>query len=122
LEISRRIEGEVVFIKVVGRLVTNDERAKLKAEIDSCVTRKQYFVAVNTKNIEWMNSTSLAMLLKANAELKNLGGALGLVMETERYRYVFSDVPWILRKQGMMFDDEHEVLEMFKERIRKRHK
>jgi len=83
LRMETRVEGEVIILHCVGRIVFGDEVAAFRDRVKNILlgTRK---IVINLSGIEYIDSAGLGTLVGLLASTRNRNGEIKLVRPTRR--------------------------------------
>jgi anti-sigma B factor antagonist len=83
MKFTDTFEGDVAIIQVSGKIMGGEETTMFHGKIHEYInTNKKDFV-IDLKNVDWMNSVGLGMLISALTTVKNSGGRLVLANITK---------------------------------------
>jgi anti-sigma B factor antagonist len=77
-------QGDVVIISLAGKIMGGPEAAEINDKINQLMDEGKLKVIIDLKEVEWMNSSGLGILIDAVTVLKNNNGALRLVNVSDR--------------------------------------
>ena len=83
MKFSDSLEGEIVIIKVSGKIMGGDETTMFHGKIHEYITLNKKSIVVDLADVDWMNSVGLGMLISALTTVKNAGGRLVLANITK---------------------------------------
>ncbi len=111
LEIERRKKGDVVILDLSGMLTIGAGEQSLRETIQELVEKKQHKILMNLKNIEFMDSSGVGVLVKSLTTLNNKGGRLKLLQPGKLVRHTLGITGLI----GVfeVFDDEAAAIASF---------
>lgn len=72
------IEGDVVVIEISGKIMGGEETTMFHGRIHEYISQKKTNIIIDLKDVNWMNSVGLGMLISALTTVKNAGGRLVL--------------------------------------------
>jgi anti-sigma B factor antagonist len=114
----REIEG-IVVLHLSGRLVAGHDIADLRAIFDDLIARKKNRIVLNLKQLDYMDSSGLGVLVNGYTSAANAGGAMKLSNVSKRSAQLL-----ILTKLSTVFeifeDDQSAINSFFPERAIKR--
>jgi anti-sigma B factor antagonist len=88
MEISERDVGEVVILKLTGRLVLEDVEAQLREALDDLIDHGRVSLILNLAEISYIDSAGLGFLVSKYVSLHRSGGDIKLVAVTPRVAHV----------------------------------
>ena len=109
MEIVTSMEGNVQVIKLIGELMAGHDSEKLRNVIDESISAENVNVVVDMKEVNWMNSSGLGMLISALTSLRSSGGDMRLANMSDRIRR-----PMQITKLDKVFQDFDSVEEAVK--------
>lgn len=77
------LEGNVVVLDVSGKIMGGEETTLFHGKIHEYITQNKKSFVVDLKNVDWMNSVGLGMLISALTTVKNAQGRLVLANITK---------------------------------------
>ena len=77
------LESDIVIIEVSGKIMGGDETTMFHGKIHEYITLNKMNIVIDLKNVDWMNSVGLGMLISALTTVKNAGGRLVLANITK---------------------------------------
>ncbi len=86
MDISSKVENNVLILTLTGDLMGGQESVQFKKIVDQAIADEQINVAVDLAQVQWMNSSGLGMLISALTSLRSSGGDLRLANLSERIR------------------------------------
>jgi len=111
LRIEEFDKGEVVLLKVYGRLMGGPDADTFKSRIGSIIAEGKNKVVVDLGRVSWINSTGLGILLSAQSTLRRNGGELKLANVTSRIKNIMFITKLTLIFE--CFDSVEEAIESF---------
>ena len=84
MELIERLEDDVLVVEISGELMGGPETEKFRRVVDNAIERESTLVVVDLKDVSWMNSSGLGMLISALTSLRGAGGDLVLANLSER--------------------------------------
>jgi anti-sigma B factor antagonist len=78
MEVNEQLIGDVDVISIKGNLKGGQEIIMLHSMIKKCLDNKIDKIVVDLKNVEWMGSVGIGMLICCLTAVKNAGGDLKL--------------------------------------------
>jgi anti-sigma B factor antagonist len=76
----------IVILSLAGKIMGGPEATEINDKINQLIDDKKLKVVVDLKNVEWMNSSGLGILIGAVTLLKNNDGTLFLIHVSERIK------------------------------------
>lgn len=83
-EMSEMRQEDVLVLTLTGEIMGGDEAAKFQSRIYKAIEDEDVNVVVDLKDVTWMNSSGLGMLMGALTTLRSSGGDLRLGEVPER--------------------------------------
>ncbi len=111
LQISQSEVDGITLVKIEGRLVLGPEAASLQDEIPRLTEQSKTRVLFDLKEVPYIDSTGLGILVLGNLTFAKAGGALKLLNVSERHMELF-----VLTKLASifeMYDDEQAAIDSF---------
>ena len=72
------LDGDVVTLDVSGKIMGGEETTMFHGKIHEYINQNKKYFVVDLKNVDWMNSVGLGMLISSLTTVKNSGGRLVL--------------------------------------------
>jgi anti-sigma B factor antagonist len=72
------LQDDVVVFEVSGKIMGGEETTLFHGKIHEYIQQNKKNMIIDLKNVEWMNSVGLGMLISALTTVKNAGGRLVL--------------------------------------------
>jgi anti-sigma B factor antagonist len=88
MEITERDVGEVVILKLQGRLVLEEVEAQLRGALDTLIEQGRVCLILNMQEVAYIDSAGLGFLVSKYVSLHRRGGDLKLVAATPRVAHV----------------------------------
>jgi len=88
MKIKEKIEGDVAILTVSGNMMGGPETTQLHDKVKSLAADGLKKVVIDLKNVKWMNSSGLGILMACMSSLQNSNGKLKLASVTEKVRSV----------------------------------
>jgi anti-sigma B factor antagonist len=107
---QREVEG-IVILDLSGRLVLGPDASDLRRTFDQLQIRKKNQVILNMKELEYIDSTGLGILVIGHSDVEDAGGAMKLLHLSKRSAQLL-----ILTKLTTVFeifDDEQAAINSF---------
>ena len=83
MKFSDNLEGNVVVLDVSGKIMGGEETTMFHGKIHEYINQNKKNFLVDLKNVDWMNSVGLGMLISALTTVKNAKGRLVLANITK---------------------------------------
>lgn len=77
------LDGNVVTLDVSGKIMGGEETTMFHGKIHEYINQNKKNFVVDLKNVDWMNSVGLGMLISSLTTVKNSGGRLVLANITK---------------------------------------
>jgi len=77
------LENDVVIIEISGKIMGGEETTLFHGKIHEYLTLNKKQIVLDLKDVDWMNSVGLGMLISALTAVKNAGGRLVLANITK---------------------------------------
>jgi anti-sigma B factor antagonist len=97
---------DMVIISLSGKIMGGPEATEINDKINQLIDEGKLKVIVDLKEVEWMNSSGLGILIDAVTVLKNNDGALRLVNVSDRIKNLLK-----ITKLNTVFDLRDSVEE-----------
>lgn len=94
----------IVVISLSGKIMGGPEAGQINDKINNLIDTGKIKIIIDLKNVEWMNSSGLGILIGAITTLKNNGGRMILVNVSERIENLLK-----ITKLISVFDIESDV-------------
>jgi anti-sigma B factor antagonist len=111
VRVNRREESGVVILDVEGKILGGEDSQSLRGEIDQVIDSNGPSLLLNLKDVPWMNSSGLGIVLAGYIRMKDYGGDLKLVHIHERVRGILVTTKIIDILE--VFEDEEKAIESF---------
>jgi anti-sigma B factor antagonist len=86
MKIKEKIEGDVAILNVSGNMMGGPETMALHEKVKSLGADGIKKVVIDLKDVKWMNSSGLGVLMACMTTLNNGGGKLKLSSVTEKVK------------------------------------
>lgn len=83
MKFNDTFEGDVAIMEVSGKIMGGDETTMFHGKIHEYINNNKKDFVIDLKNVDWMNSVGLGMLISALTTVKNAGGRLVLANITK---------------------------------------
>ena len=83
MKFNDTFEGNVAIIEVSGKIMGGDETTMFHGKIHEYINNNKKDFVIDLKDVDWMNSVGLGMLISALTTVKNAGGRLVLANITK---------------------------------------
>lgn len=77
-------QNGITIITLSGKIMGGPEAGEINDQINSLIDQEKHKIIIDLKEVDWMNSSGLGILIGAITTLKNNGGTLGLTNVSER--------------------------------------
>jgi len=84
LTVNRREVEDIVILDLAGRLVLGPEASELRRAFEQLKLEKKNRIALNLKDVEYIDSTGLGTLVVGHSSAKQSGGAMKLIHVSKR--------------------------------------
>jgi anti-sigma B factor antagonist len=84
MKIKEKIENHVAILEIGGKMMGGPENAELHEKIRSLIGDGIKKVVIDLRDVKWMNSSGLGVLMACMTTLKNSKGMLKLANVTEK--------------------------------------
>jgi anti-sigma B factor antagonist len=111
MKIAQEIKGDVVIIRPSGQLMGGPEADAVRDSIPVLLKQGYKKILVDLKDVTWVNSTGLGVLISSHLVTANNGGQLKLMRASHRIDSIFSVTR--LNTVFQVFDDEVSALKSF---------
>ena len=111
LEINRRDAEGVIILDLRGRLVQGPEVTALREQFNELEGEQVKSVILNFKQIDFIDSTGLGMLVAVQSQMEKAGGAVRLLSLSKRGAELM--VLTKLSTVFQIFDDEQAAINSF---------
>ena len=79
-------QDDVVVLSLSGKIMGGPEASEINGKINQLIDDGKLRILIDLKEVEWMNSSGLGILIDAVTVLKNNNGALRLVNVSDRIK------------------------------------
>jgi anti-sigma B factor antagonist len=79
-------QDDVVVLSLSGKIMGGPEASEINGKINQLIDDGKLKILIDLKEVEWMNSSGLGILIDAVTVLKNNNGALRLVNVSDRIK------------------------------------
>lgn len=86
MKIKEKIEGDVAVLSVSGNMMGGPETMALHEKVKSLVADGIKKVVIDLKDVKWMNSSGLGVLMACMTTMNNNAGKLKLSSVTEKVK------------------------------------
>ena len=111
LEIERREADSVTILDLRGRLVQGPEVGALRDRFNELEREQVKNVILNFKQVDFIDSTGLGMLVAVNSQMEKLGGSVRLLQLSKRGAELM--ILTKLTTVFQIFDDEQAAINSF---------
>lgn len=77
-------KGEIVILSLHGKIMGGPEATEINDKINNLLDENKLKIIMDLKNVEWMNSSGLGILIGAVTLLKNNNGQMKLINVSDR--------------------------------------
>ena len=77
-------KNNITVITLAGKIMGGPEAGEINDQIHSLIDEGKQKIVIDLKDVDWMNSSGLGILIGAITTLKNSGGSLSLTHVSER--------------------------------------
>jgi anti-sigma B factor antagonist len=78
MSLTEKFDGNVDVVSLSGKLMGGPEVGDLHAAIKSCLDKKTNKIVINLKDMQWMGSVGIGILICCLTTVRNAGGDLKL--------------------------------------------
>jgi anti-sigma B factor antagonist len=89
MKIKERENDGVVILEVTGKIMGGPDSELFSATLKSLVHQEKLRVIVDLRNVTWINSTGLGILISGYSTLKRSNGEMKLVNVSDRIDSIF---------------------------------
>lgn len=82
IEVSEQQDKQVISLS--GKIMGGPEAGQINDQIHALIEQRKKEIIIDLKNVEWMNSSGLGILIGAITTLRNNGGNLCLIHVSDR--------------------------------------
>jgi len=79
-------QDDIVIISLSGKIMGGPEATEINEKFNQLIDDKKLKVIIDLKEVEWMNSSGLGILIGAVSLFKNNNGQLRLINVSERIK------------------------------------
>ena len=108
MKIKQEAKGNVYIIRLSGQLMGGPDADAVRETILSILNQGYKNLLVDLKDISWVNSTGLGILISSHITVSNNGGHLRLMRVSKRIDSIFMVTR--LNTVFQVFDTEEEAL------------
>ena len=84
MQISEELRGSVDVISLEGKLIGGEEVTALHSTIKSCLEDKTNKIIIDLKDLKWIGSVGIGILICCLTTVRNAGGELRLTGLSEK--------------------------------------
>lgn len=77
-------KNNITIITLTGKIMGGPEAGEINDKIHNLIDSGKQKIIIDLKDVDWMNSSGLGILIGAITTLKNSGGSLSLTNVSER--------------------------------------
>lgn len=115
MKIKEKIEGDVAILMVSGNMMGGPETMALHEKVKSLVADGIKKVVIDLKDVKWMNSSGLGVLMACMTTMNNNGGKLRLSSVTEKVKSLLV-ITQLMRIFDTFENSERAVASFFEEK------
>ena len=79
-------QDDIIIISLAGKIMGGPEATEINEKFNQLIDDKKLKVIIDLKEVEWMNSSGLGILIGAVSLFKNNDGQLRLINVSERIK------------------------------------
>lgn len=111
MKMTQEIKGDVVILRLSGQLMGGPDADAVRDTILSILNQGFKRILVDLKDVSWVNSTGLGILISSHITTSNNGGQLKLMQVSKRIESIFMVTR--LNTVFQVFEDEASALKGF---------
>jgi anti-sigma B factor antagonist len=111
MKMTQEIKGDVVILRLSGQLMGGPDADAVRDTVFSIINQGFKKILVDLKDVSWVNSTGLGILISSHITVANSGGRLRLMRVSKRIDSIFMVTR--LNTVFTVFEDEPEALLAF---------
>jgi anti-sigma B factor antagonist len=111
MKIKQEAIGDVYLLRLSGQLMGGPDADAVRETILSALNQGYKNLLVDLKDVSWVNSTGLGILISSHITVSNNGGSLKLMRVSRRIDSIFMVTR--LNTVFQVFDSEPEALASF---------
>lgn len=77
-------QDDIVIISLNGKIMGGPEATEINEKFNQLIDTKKLKIVIDLKNVEWMNSSGLGILIGAVSLFRNNNGQLRIINVSER--------------------------------------
>ena len=115
IEFTKQIENDIAVIKLVGKIIENQDGDGLLDEVDECTANGTNNFILNLKRLDYINSSGLNTFISILTKSRNAGGDTILCGINEKVSKLF-----LITKLNTLFtivDNEQEAQNVFSKKL-----
>ncbi len=112
MKIKQEAIGDVYVLRLSGQLMGGPDADAVRETILSALNQGYKSLLVDLKDVSWVNSTGLGILISSHITVANNGGSLKLMRVSRRIDSIFMVTR--LNTVFQVFDSEPEALASFR--------
>lgn len=112
MEVSIRRDGDLTILWLAGKILGGHESDELRRELDRILERGDRRLLVDLRDVPWMNSAGLGILLSAYSRMKETGGTIRFSGAGERVRGILKTTKLLTVLE--VHDDEESGIQSFR--------
>lgn len=111
MKMTQEIKGDVVILRLSGQLMGGPDADAVRDTILSILNQGFKRILVDLKDVSWVNSTGLGILISSHITTANNGGQLKLMRVSKRIESIFMVTR--LNTVFQVFETEESALKGF---------
>jgi anti-sigma B factor antagonist len=76
----------IIILSLKGKIMGGPEATEINDKINQLLDEKKLKIVIDLKNVEWMNSSGIGILINTNTLLRNNNGALRLINISDKIK------------------------------------
>jgi len=112
VEVSIRRDGDLTILSLAGKILGGHESDELRRELDRILERGDRRLLVDLRDVPWMNSAGLGILLSAYSRMKETGGTIRFSGAGDRVRGILKTTKLLTVLE--VHDDEESGIQSFR--------
>jgi anti-sigma B factor antagonist len=111
MKIKQEAKGNVYVLRLSGQLMGGPDADAVRDTVKSALNEGYTNILVDLKDVSWVNSTGLGILISSHITVSNNGGTLKLMRVSRRIDSIFMVTR--LNTVFQIFDEEDEAIQSF---------